>query len=192
MEPWTLENGVTSGEIGTFPTDSSLVRAQPFLSFPYVSIKYHFSSPVMIQDRNGRCCWWTNRWQASICWFLWFWFRACGTHTSDFLILPIECKCHTMVECSQFIKFTSSRVHWHGSLWINVFKWSSSNPEELPEHWVLLMSKRSSLKRENYFCAILSPIELSPYTAQMFLAALTPLLNSKRRICLKCSIHPIF
>ena len=36
MEPWILENGVPSGEIGTFPTYSSLVRTQPFLSFPYV------------------------------------------------------------------------------------------------------------------------------------------------------------
>ena len=42
MEPWTLENGVPSGEIVTFPTYSSLVRAQPFLSFPYVSIKIPF------------------------------------------------------------------------------------------------------------------------------------------------------
>ena len=42
MEPWTLENEVPSGEIGTFPTYSSLVRAQPFLSFPYVSIKTPF------------------------------------------------------------------------------------------------------------------------------------------------------
>ena len=32
-----LGNGVPSGEIGTFPTYSSLVWAQPFLSFPYVS-----------------------------------------------------------------------------------------------------------------------------------------------------------
>ena len=31
-----------SGEIGTFPTYSSLVRAQPLLSFPYVSIKTPF------------------------------------------------------------------------------------------------------------------------------------------------------
>ena len=33
-----LENGVPSGEIGICLTYSSLVRAQPFLSFPYVSI----------------------------------------------------------------------------------------------------------------------------------------------------------
>ena len=38
LEPWTLENGVPSGEIGTVPTYSSLVRAQPSLSFPHVSI----------------------------------------------------------------------------------------------------------------------------------------------------------
>ena len=37
-----LENGVPSGEIGTFPTYSSVVRAQPFLYFPYVSIKIQF------------------------------------------------------------------------------------------------------------------------------------------------------
>ena len=47
------------------------------------------------------------------------------------------------------------------------------------------MSKRSSLKLENYFVAVLSPLALSPYKAQMFLAAsaaFAPLLNSKRRI----------
>ena len=42
MEPETLENGVTSGVISTFPTYPSLVRAQAFVSFPYVSIKTPF------------------------------------------------------------------------------------------------------------------------------------------------------
>ena len=44
-----------------------------------------------------------------------------------------------------------SRVHWHGSLWFNVFKQSSSSSEGLPERGVSLMPKRSSLKRENHF-----------------------------------------
>ena len=86
-------------------------------------------------------------------WFLWFWLRACGTHTPDFWTLSIECKCRTMVEWSQFITFASSRVHWRISLWINVFKRSSSNPEDLPEPGVSLTSKRSSLKRKNHFLA---------------------------------------
>ena len=84
----------------------------------------------------------------------------------------------------------SFREHWRGSLWINVFKRSSSNPEGLPERGVSLMTKRSSLKRENHFLAVLSPMTLCPYMAQMFLpasAAFAPLLNSKRRICRKCS-----
>ena len=34
-----LENGGQSGEIGTFPTYFSLLRAQQFLSIPYDSIK---------------------------------------------------------------------------------------------------------------------------------------------------------
>ena len=55
------------------------------------------------------------------CWFLWFWFKACSNHTPDFWTLPIECKCRTMVEWSEFITFTSFWVHWRGSLWINVF-----------------------------------------------------------------------
>ena len=42
MGSWALENGLQSGEIGTFPTYSSRVRAQPFLSFLYVSIKTPF------------------------------------------------------------------------------------------------------------------------------------------------------
>ena len=132
-------------------------------------------------------------------WFLCFWLRACCTHTPDFWTLPIECKCHTMMEWSQVITFASSRVHWRRSLSINEFKRSSSNPEGLPERGVSLMSKRSSLKRENYFLAVLSPLSLIPYTAQMFLAAsaaFAPLLNSKRRICRKCSnfstSHSIF
>ena len=91
-------------------------------------------------------------------WFLWFWLRACGTHTRDFLILSIEWKYRTMMKWSQFITFSSTRVHWRRSLWINVFKRSSSNPESLPEHGVSLMSKRSSLKRKkkSFSCRALS------------------------------------
>ena len=81
-------------------------------------------------------------------WFSWFWLRAC----------PIECKCRTVVEWSQLITIASSRVHWRGSLWINVFQRSSSNPEGFPERAVSLMSKRYSFKRENFFLAVLVPI----------------------------------
>ena len=109
-------------------------------------------------------------------WFLWFWLRACGTHTCNFLTLSIECKCRTMVEWSQFITFAIFWVHWRGSLWINVFKLSSSNPKGLPECGVSLMSKQSSLKQENHFLAVLSPMALTPYTVQIFLA--TRLLSS--------------
>ena len=123
-------------------------------------------------------------------WFLWFWLRACGIRTPDFWTLTTEWKCRTMVERSLFITFASSRVHCRGSLWINVFKLSTSNPESLPERGVSLTGKLSSLKRENHFLAVLSPMALSPYAAQMFLAAsavFAPLLYSKRRICQKCS-----
>ena len=163
--------------------------------------KHHFSSPVTIQNRNGRCCSQANRWQASrdahvvTRWFL-FWLRACGTHTPDIWTLPIEIKCRTKAEWSQLTTFSSSRVHWRGSLWINVFKRFSSNPEVLTERGVSLMS---SLKRENHYRAVLSQMTLSPYTAQIFLAAsaaFAPLLNSKRRICRKCfnfsTWHSIF
>ena len=50
MEPLTLGNGVPNEEIGTFPTYSSLVQAQPFLSFPYLSIKAPF---LMTSDDTG-------------------------------------------------------------------------------------------------------------------------------------------
>ena len=50
----------------------------------------------------------------------------------------------------------SSTLTW--SLWINVFKWSSSKPKDLPEYRVSVMSKWSSFKRENHFLAVLSPI----------------------------------
>ena len=122
----------------------------------------------MIHDRNGRCCSRANRWRASrdahmaIRWFLWFWLRACGTHTPAVWTLPIVCKYSTMVEWSQFMTFASSRVHWCGSLWINVSKRSSSNPEGLPERGVSLMSKRSSLKRENPFLAVLFSMAIVP------------------------------
>ena len=85
------------------------------------------------------------------------------------------------------ITVASSRVHWRGSLLINVFKRSSSNPVER----LSLISKRPSLKRENHFflpCSL--RWQLSPYAVQIFLvtsAAFAPLLNSKRRICQKCS-----
>ena len=101
-------------------------------------------------------------------WFSWFWFRVCCTHSPHFWTLPIECKCRTMMECSQFITFSNSRIHGRGSLWINVFKRSSSNPEGLPERGVSLMSKRSCFKRENHFLAVLCPMVLFPYTTQMF------------------------
>ena len=55
------KNGVPNGEIGIFPTYSSLARAQPFLSFPYVSIKNPFPVTSYYQDRNGRCCSRVNR-----------------------------------------------------------------------------------------------------------------------------------
>ena len=101
---------------------------------------------------------------------------------------PFECKCCTMVQWSQFITFASSRVHWRGSLWINVFKRFSSNPENLPERGVSLMSKRSSLKRENYFLTLLSPLSLSSYTAQIFLIAFAAFTtHSRRRKYRRCS-----
>ena len=94
--------------------------------------------------------------------------RACGTHTPDFSNLPIDCKCHTMhgmVTVHHICQFSSTLT------WINVFKRSSSNPEGLSERGLSLMSKRSSLKRENRFLAVLSPMALSPYAAQIFQAA---------------------
>ena len=68
-----------------------------------------------------------------------------------FLTLLIECRCHMMVEWSQVIIFASSRLQWLGSLWINVFKKSSWNPEGLPKRGVSLMTKRSTLKRKKIF-----------------------------------------
>ena len=148
MKPWTLENVIPSGEIGTFPTYSSLVRAQPFLSFPYVNIKMQF---LMTTNDTGQewSMLFTSQSMTSKqrCThdhpliFVVFWLRACGTHTLDFWSFLIECKCRTMVEWSQFITFANSRVHWCGSLWINVFKRSSSKPECRPERAVWLMSK---------------------------------------------------
>ena len=117
----------------------------------------NFSSPVTIQDRNGRCCSQANPWRASrdthmsTRWFLWFWVRACSTHTPNFLTLSIECKCHTMVEWSQFITFASSRVHWRGWLWINALNDLYHTRNVFLERGVLLMSKWTSFKRKNYF-----------------------------------------
>ena len=62
-----------------------------------------------------------------------------------------------------------------------MFERSSSNPEGLPEREMSLMSKLSSLKRENKFLAMLSPIALSPYTAKVFLA--TSLLSLSYELC---------
>ena len=118
-----------------------------------LEFRHHFSSPVTVKDRNGRCCSRANRWRASrdahraTRWFLWLCLRACGTHTPYYWTLPIECKCQTMVEWPRFVKFASSRVHWRGSLWIDVFKRSSSNPESAPKRGVSLMPRWSSLKR---------------------------------------------
>ena len=170
VEPWTLVNGVPSGENGTFLTYSSLVRAQPLLSFPYVSIK----TPFINTDTNGRCCSRAKRCltsrdahMASRRFFL-FWLRACRTHTSDFFNLS-----HSMQMTHDGVMATvhliaSSREHWLGSFWINICKRSSSNLEGPLERGV---SKLSFFKRENHFLAVLSPMVLSPCRAQRFLAA---------------------
>ena len=69
-----------------------------------------------------------------------------------------------MVEWSQFITFASSRVHWCGSLWINVFKWSSTNPKGLPEGGVSTNVKTILLKtRKPFSCHVLCDGNV-PYT----------------------------
>ena len=120
-------------------------------------------------------------------WFLWFYLRACGTHIHDCLTLRIECKCRTMMITVHHI--SSIRVHWPRSLWINVFTRSSSNPEGLSERRVSLMSKRSSLKRENHFLAVLFTNGIVPiYGANVSgrLRCFRPSIEL-RRICPKCS-----
>ena len=164
------------------------VRAQPFLSFPYVSIISRHQSRYMIEkvyvihgaidnDQAEMHTWPPDD-------FCGFCLEHAVTHTPDLLTLPIELKCHTMVEWSQFITFASSRIQYTdvGHCWL-MFKRSSSNPEGLPGCGVSLMSKLSFSKRENHFYAVLSQMAL-PITTQMFLAAsaaFVPLLNSKRR-----------
>ena len=86
-----------------------------------------------------------------------------------------------MMELSQFITFASSRVHWRESLWINVFKTIFIKPRKSSWTSSVTNVKRSSLKWENYFFAVPSPMALSPYTAQMCMvasAAFAPLFNS--------------
>ena len=119
-----------------------------------------------------------------------FWLGAWGIHTPNFLILPTEFKFRTMVEWSQFITFASYRVHWRGSLWINVFKRSSLKPEGIPEREVSLMSKRSSLKRENHFLRALSD-GIFPYTAQMFLVTSTVFAPQREEYVRNVPISPL-
>ena len=67
-------------------------------------------------------------------------------------------------------------------------------PEGLPEHRVSLMSKLSSLKRENHFLAVFSPMALFPYMAQIFLAvsaAFAPLLNSREEYVGNVPVSPL-
>ena len=106
--------------------------------FLMLASRHHFRSRATVQDGNGRCFHdpIADEQSKMHIWppadFLRFWLTEFGTHTPDFFIFPIEYKCHMMVEWSQFITFASSRVHWRGSLWINVFGRSSSNPEGIP------------------------------------------------------------
>ena len=67
---------------------------------------------------------------------------------SDFLILPIKCKCRMIVEWLQFITFASSRVHWRGWLWINALNDLYHTRNVFLERGVLLMSKWTSFKRK--------------------------------------------
>ena len=158
--------------------------------------RHHFSSPVTIQDRNGQCCSRANRWRASrdahmtTHWFLWFGFlkHAVPIHPT-FEPCLLKANVARLWSGHSSSHLPSSRI-WLGSFWVKMFKRSSSKPEGLSEYGVSLKSKRSSLKRKNHFAAVLSPMALSLYTAQMFLAdsaAFAPLLNSKRRICRKYS-----
>ena len=89
-------------------------------------------------------------------WLMWFWLIACATHTPDFWTLPIESKCRTMVDWSQFITLASSGVHWHGSLWINMSKRSSPNPESLPERGVANIKTILLKTRKPFSCRALS------------------------------------
>ena len=98
MEPRTLENGVPSGEIGTFAANSSLVRAQAFLSFPYVRIKTPFRYRIgmidvvhePIDDEHAEM---HILPPANICGFG---LEACGTHTPDFEPCLLNANCMMM------------------------------------------------------------------------------------------------
>ena len=94
-----------------------IVRAQPFLSFPYVSIK----TPFLFTSNDTGQEWsmlFTSQSMMSKQ-------RCTYGHPLIFVVLAqsmrypytrffnlsIECKCRTMVEWSQLITFASSRVH---------------------------------------------------------------------------------
>ena len=113
-----------------------------------------------MHDMNGHCCSRVNRWRIT-----------------DFCGFGLE---HVVYPYSSFFNFD----HWmqisHDNVMITVhhiFQFSNtltwiimsiyvfkrpSNHEALPERGESLMSKRSSLKREHHFLAVLSPIKLSP------------------------------
>lgn len=48
--------------------------------------------------------------QMSTRWFILFSFKTCGIQTPNFLTLPLECKCYSMVDWPEFIVVASCRL----------------------------------------------------------------------------------
>ena len=94
----------------------------------------------------------------------------------------------TMATVHHICQFSSTLA------WITVLKRSSSNPEGIPERGLSLLSILSSLKRENHFLVMLSPMALPPYTPLMFLAlsaAFAPLLKTREEYEVNVQISPL-
>ena len=157
------------------------VRAQPFLSFPYVSKNTQFL--VTSNDTGWEWLMLFTSKQRYI-YMATLWFRGFGLEHAV-PIHPIFEPCPLNANVARW--WNVHICQYSNTLtWINVFKRSSSNPESLPERGVSLISKRSSSKWENHFLAVLSPMALYPYTTpQMFLtasAAFAPLFNSEEYV----------
>ena len=164
--------------------------------FLMLAYRHHFSSIVTIQNRNGRCCSRANRWRATrdahmaIRWFLLFWLRVWVPIHPIFEHCPLNenvarwWNCHNsshlpIVQCTD--------VDRCGLMCLNDLQ---QTPKVFLSVECHSCQNDRPQKKKNHFLAVLSPMALSPYRAQIFLAAFAafaPLLNSKRRICRKCT-----
>ena len=165
-----VSSGITFGVAFSFP----LTQLFLFLKLTY---KHHFSSPVMILDKNGRCCFTAVRCRCNNAAhmvtreFLLFWESLWGNQQPTFYVYPSLARCSTIAVWENPSCSANSRVVWRLFSSRSSTKRSSSNSDGRPEREASSRSKFQFLNLLNQCRAVRSATKPSPYKALMFWAA---------------------